>query len=253
MKAMPLAVLLAFVGVAGAAAEETASPRVFAADDLTWSTQGELDGGWRSVQVRSGDGNSSVSVPIARLDDAQGLEPVSSDGPVRFAIRREAGTADCIGARSRRAAAGTCRFASDPNFEQGLAQRGVRLGKRKNLIALALVDAHLALVDELSREGLEIADASDLIASTALGVTGGYVHGLKAAGLAFDKLGDVYAARALNVDAAFVREMAAAGYPHLTVSQAITMKAVGVTPEYAEAMNRAAGAAHAVEGMGELQ
>ena len=54
-------------------------------------------------------------------------------------------------------------------------------------------------------------------------------------------------------DAAFLEQMSAAGYPHLTLHQAITMKAVGVTPEYAEAMNRAAGAAHAVEGMGELQ
>jgi hypothetical protein len=253
MKALPFIVLFALVGVAGAAAEETASPRVLVADDLTWTTQGSADEGWRSVQVRSGDGHSSVSVPITRLDDAQGLGSGAGDGPVRFAIRREVGAAACVGSRKGKAAAGTCRFASDPGFEQGLAQRGVRLGKRNNLIALALVDAHLALVDELSREGLAMPDASDLIAASALGVTGAYVHELKAAGLALDKLGDVYAARALDVDAAFLREMAAAGYPKLTVSQAITMKAVGVTPAYAEAMNRAAGAARAVEGIGELQ
>ena len=253
MKALPLIALFALVGVAGAAAEETVPIHALVADDLTWSVAGRADDGWRSVQVRTGDGHASVSVPIARLDDAQGLETGARDGPVRFAIRREAGVAECIGARHGRAAAGTCRFVSIPAFEQGLAQRGVGLGKRKNLIALALVDAHLALVDELSREGLPMADASDLIAATALKVTGDYVHALKAAGLVLDKLGDAYAARALNLDAAFLEEMSAAGYPHLTLHQAITMKAVGVTPEYAEAMNRAAGAAHAVEGMGELQ
>lgn len=253
MKALPLFALFALIGVAGAAAEETAPPGVLVADDLTWSTERRTDLGWRSVQVRTGDRHSSVSVPIPRLDSAHGLEPGTGDGPVSFAVRREAGTAQCVGSRKGRAAAGTCRFTSNPAFEQGLERRGVRLGKRSNLIALALVDAHLALVDALSREGLPISDDSDLIAASALGVTGDYVHELKAAGLAFDKLGDVYAARALNVDAAFLREMAAAGYPHLTVEQAISFKAVGVTPAYAEAMNRAAGAARAVEGMGELQ
>ena len=253
MKALPLIVLSALVGVAGAAAEETVPTHALVADDLTWSVEGRADDAWRSVQVRTGDGHSSVSVPVARLDAAQGLEPGAGEGPVRFAIRREAGTADCTGTRHGRAAAGGCRFVSVPAFEQALAQRGVRLGKRSNLIALALVDAHLALVDELSREGLPIADASDLIAASALKVTGDYVHALKAAGLVFEKLGDVYAARALNVDRQFLESMAAAGYPHLTLSQAVTMKAVGVTPEYAEAMNRAAGAAHAVEGLGELQ
>ena len=252
MKVLSLIALSALVGVAGAAAEDTVPTRALSAD-LTWSVETGEGDAWRSVQVRSDDGHSSVSVPISRLDDASGLEPGAADGPVAFAIRRDAGSARCSGARSGGAAAGTCRFVSDPAFEQGLAQRRVRLGKRNNLIALALVDAHLTLVDELSREGLKIADASDLIAATALKVTGDYVHELKAAGLTLDNLGDAYAARALNLDAAFLEQMSAAGYPHLTLHQAITMKAVGVTPEYAEAMNRAAGAAHAVEGMGELQ
>ena len=59
--------------------------------------------------------------------------------------------------------------------------------------------------------------------------------------------------RSSRTAGAFIRQMGAAGYPRLSARQAIPMKAVGVTPAYAEAMNRVADAAQAVEGMGELQ
>lgn len=253
MKALPLLPLFALIGVAGAAAEESVPRTAYVADDLTWSLERNDRGENRSVEIRTADRHTNVTVAVDRLDDARGLEPGAADGPVSFAVRREAGEATCRGTRRGNAVAGTCRFVSSPNFEEGLAQRGVKLGKRKNLVALALVDAHLALVDDLSREGLPITEDDDLIAASALKVTGPWVREIKQAGLRLDKVEDLYAARALNVDAAFLRAMAAAGYPNLTVSQAITMKAVGVTPAYAEAMNRAAGAAHAVEGLGELQ
>jgi hypothetical protein len=111
----------------------------------------------------------------------------------------------------------------------------------------------VALVDDLSREGLPIADAGQLIAASALKVTGDCVHELKAAGLRLDKLGDAFGCRALDVDGGFLRRMALAGYPQLSVNQAITMKAVGITPEYAAAMNRAIGAVSAVDQIGDLQ
>jgi hypothetical protein len=49
------------------------------------------------------------------------------------------------------------------------------------------------------------------------------------------------------VDAAWLGDMARAGYPDLTIGQAIQMRALGVTPDYAVRMARVL---HAV---GEIQ
>jgi len=248
MKALPLIALLALGAVAGTAAEsEPRAPLVL--DDLTFTQRA---GGYGSdISIRSDDGDSQVSVDRARLSEAVGLD--GGDGPVRFTVAAEAGRTDCQGERKNGKARGDCRFVSLPAYETGLAQRGVRLNRRRDLLALALVDAGLALVDDLSREGLRPDDSGDLIAAAALGVTGAWTHDLREAGLAIGDFEDLIAARALKVDAAFLRQMARAGYPRLTAEQAITMKAVGVTPGYAEAMNRAAEAAHEVAGAGGLQ
>lgn len=249
MKSLPLIALFALAGVAGSAAE-TALPTPLAIDDMTFEVR---HGSGDPVEIRSkrGDGSFSTSLRRERLSHADGVD--GGDGPVRFTVEAEAGRTECSGARRQGEARGTCRFVSSPEFETGLAQRGVPLQRRRDLLALALVDARLALVDDLSRDGLRPPDSGDLIAATALGITGAWAHDLREAGLVIDKFGDLIAARALNVDAGFVRAMAKAGYPHLTSEQVITMKAVGVTPDYAAAMNRASDAAHAVADAGGLQ
>lgn len=239
MKALPLIALFALAGVAGAAAE-TSPPEPLTIADLKFEETP------RGVEIRTADGRSNVAINRERLSEASGL---GSNGPVRFAIATEAGRTDCAGTRAK----GTCRFVSSPAYETGLAQRGVKLERRRDMLALALVDARLALVDQLSRDGLAPANSGHLVAAAALGVTGAWARELKEAGLAIAEFDDLIAARALKLDGAFIRQMAAAGYPRLSARQAITMKAVGVTPAYAEAMNRVADAAQAVEGMGELQ
>ena len=239
MKALPLIALFALAGVAGTAAE-TSPPEPLTIYDLRFEET------TRGVEIRTADGRSSVTVDRERLSEASGL---GSKGSVRFAIAADAGRTECLGARAN----GICRFVSSPAYETGLAQRGVRLERRRDLLTLALVDARLALVDHLSRDGLAPANSGHLVAAAALGVTGAWAHDLKEAGLAIAEFDDLIAARALKLDGSFIRQMAEAGYPRLSARQAITMKAVGVTPAYAEAMNRMADAAQAVEGMGELQ
>jgi len=247
MKALPLIALLAVTAAAGTAADNR-PPAPLVLDELSFTSRGHDSS--RQIEIRSDDDRSSVSVSRARMSETQGLD---EDGPMRFTVAAEAGRTECQGVRHDGVAAGTCRFTSSPDFEIGLAQRGVRLEHRRDLLALALVDAKLALVDDLSRDGWAPRDSSNLIAAGALGITGAWADGLKRGGLTIAAFDDLIAARALDLDGAWLRDMAAAGYPHLTVHQAISMRAVGVTPSYAAAMNRAMDAAHAVENAGGLQ
>ena len=250
MKALPLIPLLVLCALTGAAADAR-PPEPLVLADLTFET--DTIGPDEPIQIRSGRGHSPVSVRRSRLEDVAGLAQDESDGAVRFAIPSEAGRTECTGNRNGEAAEGTCRFVSNPAFEAGLAERGIAFERRGDLITLALVDARMALVDDLSRDGFVIADSADLVAATALRITGAWAHELKRAGLTVKDFSDLIAARALDVDGAFLRAMAKVGYPRLSANQAVAMKAVGVTPAYAEAMNRAALAMRAIDEAGELQ
>lgn len=250
MKALPVVALLALTAVSGMAAEAPPPPPMV----LTDLTFGPVhSGGSDQIEVRSNRGRSTVSVPPSRLSDTSGMEPGSPGGPVRFSIVAEAGRADCVGQRSRGEASGTCRFVSSPIFEEGLTRRDVALERRRDLLSLALVDARLALVDDLSRCGFKVGESGDLIAATALGINGIWAHELEEAGLTVNDFNDLVAARALHIDGAFLKAMAEAGYPRMSAHQAVAMKVVGVTPSYATAMNRAAFAARALSEGGGLQ
>lgn len=250
MKALPLIALLALSAVSGMAAEAP-PPEPLVLGDLTF--EADPSGRAARIEVRSSRGRSTVSVRRSQISEASGMEPGSPDGPVRFSIVAEAGRADCVGQRSSGLASGTCRFASSPAFETGLTQRDIALERRRDLLSLALVDARLALVDDLSHCGFKVGESGNLIAATALGITGGWAHELEEAGLTVGDFNDLIAARALDVDGPFLRAMASAGYPRLSAHQAVAMKAVGVTPAYATAMNRAAVAAQALNEGGGLQ
>ncbi|HZH07565.1 MAG TPA: hypothetical protein VEY69_12880, partial [Lautropia sp.] len=142
--------------------------------------------------------------------------------------------------RERQQGGGKCEFTGRPSFIAALRQRGLRPEQASDLLAMTLVDVDLALIDGLTRQGLAPRTTGDAIGAAALGATPAYVSGLQSAGLKLTDISDALACRALAVDEAFVRGIVAAGY-RPNVQQIVAMKAVGVTPDYAQKMNSAAG------------
>ncbi len=193
MKALPLISLLALCALSGAAADAR-PPEPLVLDDLTFASSQFRKGD--PIEIRSSRGQSTVSLRRTRFSGATGTEPDAADGLVRFTITADAGRTDCEGTRHRGVAIGRCRFVSTPAFEAGLAERGVDLDERGELVTLALVDARLTLVDELSRDGFVIEESGDLVAATALGITGAWAHEVKGAGLTVNDFSDLIAARA---------------------------------------------------------
>lgn len=245
-------ILLAAVGLLAATTVVAGEPArlPLSIDDIEWSSRdAEVSSeGKREVRFSSEHAQSSVSLDAA--DFAVGPGPAA---PASFTLVREPGTLTCRGRHEAARLQGTCRFTGAIAFEDALAARGVTLRERRDLFALALVDATATLVDDLAREGYAIGHDDDLMAVAALKVTGEYVRSLKAAGLRARGIDDLVACRALGIDAAFLGAMAAAGYPSLDAREAIELRAVGVTPAYAETMNRVAGAMRAVDAAGGMQ
>jgi len=165
-----------------------------------------------------------------------------------FELVREAGRLACIGQVERqRRAGGTCRFVPDTRFLDGLAAHDLAVGDSKNLLALALVDAHLAWIDGLAGQGFRVTDVGGLITVSALDASPDFAAELTEAGLVGDDLEDLIAARAVGIDGAWVRGMAGAGYRNLQFDRAIQLRALDVTPDYARRMARVARATDGTE------
>lgn len=244
MKLSPQAAIFAAALMLGPATAAQGSAER-GADELTgigWAVDAERHSGLPRLTIRFDRSNSTVRLDPARRDLAQAGAVLGSArrGAVAFAIDRDPGILTCRGSLDQPYdGSGTCTFAARPGFEAGLRSRGIDPDKRGDLLAMALVDADLELIDGLARQGLAPRNANEVIGAAALEVTGRYVGGLRSAGLPLTSLADAFACRALGVDDAYVRGIAAAGY-RPDVRQIVAMKATGVTPEYAQRMNAAA-------------
>jgi hypothetical protein len=221
-----------------------ASARAYPAlDDIHWSYRAEGASGELTDQLRftrDGMNTSFGSDKAPLIMGERATASLNSPGEaVSFIVAREAGRLACTGrVESAGRAAGTCRFDPDMRFAAELARRGLPPEDSDQVLALALVDAHLGSVDDLVTQGFRFDDADDLVAVAALAVTPAYAGELRDAGLKIDDLDDLVAAKALKIDSQWLREMAQAGYPALDVERAIQMRALGVTPEYAKKMAR---------------
>lgn len=215
-----------------------------AIEGIRWTYRDESSpGGHSTRQLRFNHGHSNSSMSPDRDGEVERVvDTIARAAPgqtLSFALAREAGRISCTG-RVEDAAegSGTCRFDPDPRFAEALTERGIMADDSDELLALSLVDAHLATADGLSAEGFRLGGAGDLIAVSALGVTPAYAGELRGAGLKIHEIGDLIAARALKIDASWLGAMAGAGYPNLDVGKAIQMRALGVTPDYAMKMAR---------------
>lgn len=221
-------------------------------ETIRWTYRDESYPGGASRQLRFTHDRSNSSIDSdGHSDVRRTIEMIAHTAPgqtISFTLTREAGTLACAGrGEADGTGSGTCRFDPDDRFAAELARRGIAPDDSDDLVALTLVDAHLATVDGLAGEGFRFDRAGDLIAVSALGVSPAYADELRRAGLKVDELGDLIAARALKIDAAWLTEMGRAGYPDLAVGQAIQMRALGVTPDYAMRMARVLHAAGEIQ------
>lgn len=228
--------ILPMLALALAAAPAAAAPLV--TDDIGWRVSADAG---RPRLTLSRDRKSTTSFTVDQSAEFQPLRDALGQAgrPVRFTLRRDAGTVVCSGTTdSTTTGRGRCRFTSNPSFEDALAKRRLPITEREpQLTAMAFLNTRLAEIDNLIREGMPPQNVSDVIAASALGVSGAYVRDLKSAGLAIRSFDDLIACRALKIDGAFVREIVAAGYPRLTSSDVIPMKAVGVNGRFVREIN----------------
>lgn len=171
-----------------------------------------------------------------RQEELHGLtrEQVFSPGgtQVRFQLRRDAGTFDCEGWFKDGRGSGHFTFLPSAQFASELQRRGVGTPDARQLLALALSDTGLALLDELQAQGYERPDVEGLVRLGNHGVGLEYVRGL--AGLGY-RLGSLAALRRMvdhGVNLAFIRELREHGIRDLAADELVRLRDHGVSVSF---------------------
>jgi hypothetical protein len=195
------------------------------------------------------------------------LTQLRSNGPVRFALVREAGRMDCAGNGGNGEARGSCRFTPDAAFIDSLVRRGMKRPSEAQALSLMAVNVRRDIIDALTAARYPMPSIDNLVSLTAVGVTGPYISGLSRVGyrpddldtllqfkalgitpewirgfvqMGYDKLpaDQLVQLKALDIDAPFVAGFQRLGYGRVAADELVQFKALGITPDYVAAFRR---------------
>lgn len=165
--------------------------------------------------------------------------------PVRFELRREAGTVDFEGTFRNGKGAGHFTFRQNPGFIQTVKNLGVnfRLGKRhrnesdeETLFTLALHDVSSAFIRSMQAEGYRVS-LDKYVAMRIFRITPDYIREMRSLGFNDLDADDVIATRIHKVTPDYVRQMRAAGWD-LPLDDLQASRIHGATPEFAAEMRK---------------
>ncbi|MEO5772914.1 MAG: hypothetical protein ABIQ32_02180 [Sphingomicrobium sp.] len=225
--------------------------------------------------------NLSSSFRAAELSGFT-MASLRGNGPIAFALIREAGRVDCAGTARGTRAEGSCRFAPNASFSALLASRGMARPTEEEAFGLTMVNAKRELLDTLAAAKYPMPSVNDYMGMTAVGVTSGYIADMARAGyrpvdskhfIEFKAVGvtpqyvgalaragyanlpaeNVLALAALNIDPEFIRGFERIGYRNLPVETLVQLKALDVTPEYVQAVQRSSLSAQSIDKLVQLK
>ena len=179
------------------------------------------------TESRGRDRRISVELPWTTLQGLDRSAKVRAQGPVAFALVRDAGRIDCAGTSSK----GSCRFTANADFAAFLSAQGYPRPSTRQSLDLVLVGVGRPLVGALAAAGYERPSLADLSSLAALGVTPASMKELAASGHRPESTGDLLAFAALGITAEYIRSFERAGLPRLSSAQLIQCKAMNIRAE----------------------
>jgi hypothetical protein len=162
------------------------------------------------------------------------LTGLSPDGPVRFALKREAGTFQLDGSFRGGQGAGHFDFTLDPAFAAALRKRGLEAPSPRQQISLALADVGPVFLDELDRLGYQRPNLDQLVRLAEHGVRLDYLRGLTSLGYKFDSVDRLIKLRDHGVTVEFIRGLDALGYRQIPAEELIRVRDHGVSTKFIE-------------------
>lgn len=213
-----------------------ASASIHGAWTITTSEKGTL---YLQASRSSGWNNWGMSM---KLTDFSGLSEAqirsTTQVPVQFALRSEAGAIVFDGTFRNGDGAGQFDFTAAPGFFQQVRALGVTIEPREKdrseedyLFRYTLNHLTLGYVREMHSIYPD-ATLHELYRLRSVGVTPQWLREMREAGVKIESAQDAKRLAGSGVNAAYVRELAASGYRNLTVRQLSRLRASGVDAKF---------------------
>ena len=197
----------------------------------SWNISPSRTPGEVHLEMREDRSQSGRTMKLAALEGLSESQ-LSGGGPVKFVLRRDAGTFTFEGTARDGHAGGTFSFAASQSFPGELEKRGLGRPTAEQQYEMARHDVGLALVDELQRRGYTRPTVAELVKAGHHGVGADYVREMAELGYALGSLEPLITLRDHGVTPAFVRGLASHGFTKIPVDEVRRVRDHGVTPEY---------------------
>lgn len=161
------------------------------------------------------------------------------NGPLRFAVVRDAGRLDCAGTGGRGAASGRCRYTADKGFADFLRRSGIPALSGEDAYVMTAVGVRRDLVTAIRQAKYPAPDVQELISLAALGVERGYVDRLSAAGYRPASISTLIEFKALGITPDYIGDLNRLGFGRMPASQIVQFKVLGIDRAYIEGLMRA--------------
>lgn len=191
------------------------------------------------------NGNTMRTRELTGLSDAQIRATTMT--PVRFELRREAGTIAFEGTFRNGKGAGQFDFTPNRGYIGAVRALGIEfdLGRRRHrdrsddedLFHLAMHDVSTAFIKSMIAEGYRVS-LDDYLSMRIFDITPEYIREMRSLGFASLDAGELVASRIHKVTPGYVREMRAAGWKDLSLDELQSTRIHGATPEFAEEMKK---------------
>lgn len=182
--------------------------------------------------VSGGKDNRYFKLPLAQLSGIGREQIVAGNAPVRFQLKRRAGTFDFSGTFARGKGAGTFSFTVEPEFVAAMQREGYAEGLRQNLFGYAIRDIGGKFIDELADLGIERPTVGQLQNMQTHGVTVEFVKELKSLGYEPRSIDQLISLRQQGVTIEFIKSLTAHGYKLPTLDELISLRQQGVSLKF---------------------
>ena len=201
----------------------------------TWSTK---DADRIQLNMTRDHSNWGQDFKIASFDGLSRAQIASSsDAPVKFAMRRDAGTIAFDGSFRDGEGAGHFTFTPNESYLNTLRSMNVRLDddsdrtEGEELYRLAMFDVSVDFIRSMRNLGYDVS-LRDIVRFRIHGVSPEMVTELRSFGLDHVSAEDLVRMRIHGATPSFIRAMADSGYRNLSVDNLIRFRIHGVTPEF---------------------
>ena len=195
--------------------------------DNYWTTRASER--WISIQLRHDQGNSGFGIPEREVP---ALADRRAEGPVQFAVRRDAGRLDFTGRMSGGRGAGDFSFTPSGDFLSTMGRLGYGQLSDRDVWRFAMHDVTRTFVTDLQQEAKQRLEIDELIKMRIHGVTPEFIKAMRDLGFKTEGIDDFVKFRIHGVTPEFVKTFADLGYKNLSGEEFVKMRIHGVSAQF---------------------